>query len=1347
MMEKTVDLPQPSRPRWELLRAGIQNVWEYDDQRFVFHRGRLLLRGRNEAGKSKALEVLLPFLLDGDLAPQRLDPFGSTSRQMRWNLLGERNADKEIGLGYVWVELGRMTESGPETLTLGAGLKARRSDTKVESWFFITSRRIDDDLHPLDESRRPLDRRRLEEVIGDCGTVFRSKGEYRAEVDRRLFGLGPDQYDALIETLIQLRKPQLSKQLDPAQLSDILTRSLPPLDREVVRHLAEGFARLDKHRAQRDGWKRTFEAVEAFRKVYRRYAVLHVAARAQAMTGADSRYQKAREVLRVREEALAAARDALAAAEARITELEREEQDLRTRLETLRASEAYRAVEALDAAEKEAGARRAAAETAEADLKEAGDARGRAAKARDEVQGRLKRAGERLREGSAVAETAAGEAAWVDAHRSIAGLLDTGDLAAARGTLMSLLDARRRAIAEVAGAQETVSKAARRVEHAEAEVRRAEEAVRAAKEKQDTEARAREAAERAFSEDAHAWVGSLAAIRLSDEEASGLLEETIEKMRSRAEGIARAQRAALDDGIASARASAQRVAEGIEKVEAERNALLEKGHRPPEAPPWRGDRQGRPGAPLYLLCEPGDGLEPGAWPRVEAALEASGLLDAWVTPDGALLSADTFDVLLTPVAAPPPDGARTLADVVTPAAAGGVPEAAVTAVLRTVSVVEAGAAAPERGAWVATDGRFGLGPLLGRWEKDAVEHLGASAREAARLRRLEDLAALIETLGAERAAHLAEAGALASRRQGMDEELSRFPNTAPVFTARARADAADEAVVEAARALEGAAVALSSARADHDAAIRKRDAVARTHGLSAWVDALADLKERTEAYRAAAGELFAAAEAAQSTRSELTRAEAVVAEAEGRVARAASQAEAAGAAARAAAQKARTLRETQGATRDRILEEVQAAEGRQGEVATDLSAARKEKGEGDRRLGNAESEVQKAGEQVGTAETDREAAAASFRRLAAAGLIQEVALSEDFESPPAGWSLTETLLTARKVAAEAQTGAADDDALDRAENKVMTQQTDLGRQLMAGVRLSPSKQDGILVYEASLHGRASSLRQLAEALAGEVRSRDALLDAEERELFESFLSGETHEHLRQRLRDARALVDRMNDELQGRPTPGGMRIRLNWKPDEEAPPGTAQAIDLLLRSAALLSGSDRQALSTFLRQRLDEARGGEAEAPGTGLSERLLDVLDYRAWFSFIVEYKEASGGFRPLTRKAHGAGSGGQKSVMLHLPLFAAAAAFYASARPGAPRLVLLDEAFAGIDRKMRGSLMGLLVAFDLDFIMTSYEEWGFYAELDGLATYNLVRDPAMPGVLCERFVWDGERDREVAA
>jgi len=93
-------------------------------------------------------------------------------------------------------------------------------------------------------------------------------------------------------------------------------------------------------------------------------------------------------------------------------------------------------------------------------------------------------------------------------------------------------------------------------------------------------------------------------------------------------------------------------------------------------------------------------------------------------------------------------------------------------------------------------------------------------------------------------------------------------------------------------------------------------------------------------------------------------------------------------------------------------------------------------------------------------------------------------------------------------------------------------------------------------------------------------------------------------------------------------------------------------------------------------------------------------------------------------------------------IPMFAAAASHYRSAAPTAPRLILLDEAFVGVDTEMRAKCMGLLRAFDLDFIMTSEREWCCYATLPGVAICQLSARPGVDGVYVSRWVWNG-RDR----
>jgi hypothetical protein len=99
-------------------------------------------------------------------------------------------------------------------------------------------------------------------------------------------------------------------------------------------------------------------------------------------------------------------------------------------------------------------------------------------------------------------------------------------------------------------------------------------------------------------------------------------------------------------------------------------------------------------------------------------------------------------------------------------------------------------------------------------------------------------------------------------------------------------------------------------------------------------------------------------------------------------------------------------------------------------------------------------------------------------------------------------------------------------------------------------------------------------------------------------------------------------------------------------------------------------------------------------------------------------------------------------------LPLFAAAASYCDSAgvkatapdgrqAPGAPRLILLDEVFAGVDEDNRGDLFELIRILDLDLVATSESEQGFYRQIDGLAIYQLTKGD--DAVLGTRTIWDG--------
>src|SRR5207245_6980332 len=111
--------------------------------------------------------------------------------------------------------------------------------------------------------------------------------------------------------------------------------------------------------------------------------------------------------------------------------------------------------------------------------------------------------------------------------------------------------------------------------------------------------------------------------------------------------------------------------------------------------------------------------------------------------------------------------------------------------------------------------------------------------------------------------------------------------------------------------------------------------------------------------------------------------------------------------------------------------------------------------------------------------------------------------------------------------------------------------------------------------------------------------------------------------------------------------------------------------------AARLSPDALSRMRSHFAAQIKTARARHRELP---YRELLAQVLDYRRWRQFVFQLAGPEAGEETLTRARHSRLSGGEQSVSLHLPLFAAAHAMLNSARPDAPRLLALDEA---LDRK----------------------------------------------------------------
>lgn len=191
----------------------------------------------------------------------------------------------------------------------------------------------------------------------------------------------------------------------------------------------------------------------------------------------------------------------------------------------------------------------------------------------------------------------------------------------------------------------------------------------------------------------------------------------------------------------------------------------------------------------------------------------------------------------------------------------------------------------------------------------------------------------------------------------------------------------------------------------------------------------------------------------------------------------------------------------------------------------------------------------------------------------------------------------------------------------------------------------------------------------------------------------------------------------MNSRLERVRTASKVAVQLVWHVAPDLPAGTRPARDLLLKDPVRLSEADRESLHRFFRERIEQAK-----ATATSWEEQLAQVFDCTSWHQFVVRVDGANGaGWQLLTRKMHGALSGGEKAIALHLPLFAAVAAHYLAV-PEAPSVILLDEVFAGVDSSNRGQVFALLSALDLDLVLTSDHEWCTYAELSGIGIHQLI-------------------------
>jgi len=1385
--------------RFKPTRAGVINVWDYVDEEWAFADGRLALRGHNGSGKTKALEVLFPFVLDGVADSRRLDPFSGENRTMKSNLL-YRGQESEYG--YVWMEFARSDGAAtgavagdgagrPQTVTLVVGMRAHRNTDGVRTSFYVTGKRLGADFGLLSADSRPLTERQLRAVL-EPDAWRRSATEYRDLVDSRLFGLGRERYAQLLDLLLALRRPMLAKDLDPAKVSDTLSSGLSPVDEELVQQAARDFENLAAVQKLFDDLTAANAAVGGFLVHYEAYLRAHVKFqldRVQSRTDAAALHaQLISEAATEFRRAAASENDALAQRNAQRNEGEQ----LQGRLAGLKNSDEYKAQGRIEDKRREvlAGAREVDVQRnrLERDRRQLGEA--------EQTARRLSR---RALDARAAEARLARELTDAAARSGIAddgfGPVDAGDdlLAVARARVA----ARRDDIGQIRKLLEAIRDAGIRRTFAEQDLGQTE----AAEQEQEQAAAAAEArleqirqmAADEFAAWSRRWSGPAGTVPrdggiIAPADSRGLAEALDHAGEAGAPSLAEVfDRGAAPrrEEAAAARANLEtqlrEVRERLTGLQAERDAIAaEQDDAPPASDLRPADRDGRPGAPLWRLVRFADTVNEAQAAALEGALYGAGLLTAWVHPDagltGTALAAAEADGYLVAIGDCPADG-QTLADVLVPEDTDRVAREVVSGVLRRVAVtdeiaVAAGMAVTrEVATTVSTRAQFSYGAHVGAHPKAAPEYIGATYRANRRRARLAERDDRIAQTSADEQRLTAERDQAVALLADLQLARRELPDTRPLAQAA-------EATGRHAALLARARADTAAARKAVAAAIAEADAKARQLRQAAAERRMPTAAEQVDAIARAAAEFENAATHLHSERVKLAQANEDLAAQEATIELRRQEC--------AHAEESLSGRER---LQQALAEEFRALEEA---LQEDVQHVLHQISQTERQIQAAEGAYRELDDQA-RAEHDKATVADAGLRSERLALRDAIAQMHE-QAARFGEYARPDLRPLLGVAAsmpwpERERWPDPADASDELADRLAGTGGEPGEEhlcievrstLPVGVSdlldaFAAATQGGRQVTEGTLKNTVErmsvALKEFTEALAAcdedyrvdwepGVVVTVHVIDDEGRKPAAAFATRIAEraadqgvlleERERKVLEDEllAALAQQIHDRvIAARDLTRDMNADTRSKPMSS---GIAVGIrwaqsdkitDLQRAASRLLerdaAGPERLAeLRSVLREMIREYRAGH---PRATYREALASVLDYRSWHGFELLLIQPGEPETRLTRAKHSVMSGGEKSAAIHLPLFAAANALYSSAKCHCPRMIALDEAFVGIDERYKPDLFGLAVKFDLDLFMTGHDLWVTTATVPMIAHYDMYHDKTTRTVSAMLLLWDG--------
>ncbi len=1338
------------RERWKMNRIGFVNFWLYDEEDFEFEDGKLLLRGQNGSGKSITTQSFIPFVLDGDRTPSRLDPFGSSDRRMEYYFLGEEG--REESTGYLFLEFRK--EDSEEYRTIGIGQKAKRGKT-MDFWSFVIldGRRVGYDLWLYKEvgsNKIPFDKREMKGELGEDNFFTDSQSEYKKHVNQYIFGFRKEeQYEQFIKLLVKVRAPKLSKEFKPTKVYDILNDSLQTLTDEDLRPMVDAMEKMDEIQDSLEMLNRAFGDVKIIRNEYNHYNQYMLAKKAQNYLNKKQEVEIEQARLEEQEQKQREAEAEQKKAAEETVRLTEEKKLKETECSALMDPELEKADQKLgklkgDYSEAREGEQRWKNRIEDFKVQIREEERN-LKKLQDSMEQRrdtLKERREELDEQQEILQ-------W-EQHEKVKQKISLEEYEEKDEITANLL-IRKNQLTEGKNVLYRYEEISNRYEEAAGQLEEA-------KRKKTEEEQQLETAEEQVADRTDEWITEVfrrvenASEWHPDRDVLQQAEQKVKQYRSVSDGMEiqeifrgdyegqrqqladeknkiQSQLADQNEILKETKEQLQQVQEQKE-LEPERNEAVEKSRESLK-------QAGIMAIPFYKTVEFSKDLDETACARLEAQLQQSGVLDALVVPreDFAKIKTDYpefLDVVLQ-------TEGRGDSNFTKLTISEDLPQKLTEPVREILSNMHEKEGRTQ-GIYFGTDGIFQHGILTGKADKKAAEYVGYLARKRRKEQRIQELQEQIEEIGRKIEKLENEIQKIQERMDRQQEEYLGIPGFSKIQTALSKKEEQErllEMLEQEYLKLQEQEYRLSEQKKQQYQEVLK---VCKQLPYSRTVEAYEEAINAAEEY----GRLW------QCIRQELLHIQtehSSCMDKKEQIERSNENLDAAFAEKRVYSTKAKEYE-----IQIRQLEEYLNSPERV-EKTKRLNQVKDELKQINEKLSNLQSDMAK---QEGMLQVWRKDLPEQKAKLQEA-IIEETALRNYFEE-----ELDLKLILSR----EGRT------VWDCAGEAVkLLRGSDKNREpseMLQSLHDTYHKHNGSLVSYGTCieecfgdaetvgairkryrivsvwNGKKVYLEEFYIVLKRTIEETQLLIQDKDRELFEDILSQTISQQLTDRISESRRWTMDMSNLMKEIDTSMGLRFSLEWKPckaENDRELDTADLEQILLRDRELLTVEDIEKVAGHFRSKIRTEKA-KLEEEGTIINymDLVRDALDYRKWFEFQMFFRRGEETKKPLTNAAFNRFSGGEKAMAMYVPLFGAVNAQYKKAdNKDHPRIIALDEAFAGVDDKNIKSMFELVHKLDFDYIMNSQALWGCFETVKGLRIAELHRPENSQVVSVIRYTWNG--------